>query len=127
MRVRGRRALIPFHLRLATRAPEVVCVASLDDRQFSVVIVGYVSGVILYFTERKVAAVHCRCDIKAAACNKIETFRPCRLSLVCDRSVELIVVMLRTILLVTKRYFMHDSVVINKCIRIIFNKVVYFT
>lgn len=46
--------------------------------QFSVVKVRYVSSgcVILYFTERIVAAVHCRCDKKAAACNKIETFRP---------------------------------------------------
>lgn len=31
--------------------------------------------VILYFTEGIVGVVHCRCDIKAAACNKIETFR----------------------------------------------------
>lgn len=33
-------------------------------------------GRVLYFTEIQAAAVHCRCDIKAAACNKIYTFRP---------------------------------------------------
>lgn len=37
---------------------------------------GVGGGCVLYFTEIQAAAVHCRCDIKAAACNKIYTFRP---------------------------------------------------
>lgn len=69
VRVGCRRALVPLHLHPATRV--VRCVTPLD-RQFSEVIRGDVSSgcVILYFTDRQVGAVSCRCDIKAAACNK---------------------------------------------------------
>lgn len=77
-RVRRRRALITLHFgRAAPTARRLRGRAPLSDRQFRVVKVRTVSSgcEILYFTERKVAAVHCRCDIKAAACNKIETFR----------------------------------------------------
>lgn len=78
VRVRSRRTFVPFHFRRLATTHLLRCLASLNDRQFSIVIVKYVSSgcVILYFTDRKVAAVHCRCDIKAAACNKIERFRP---------------------------------------------------
>lgn len=75
--VRRRGAFVTFYFCRFTTAGIFGRVTSLDGRKFSVVIVRYVSSgcVILYFTERQVAAVHCRCDIKAAACNKIERFR----------------------------------------------------
>lgn len=76
-RVGGRGAFVALHFGHLGAADVVGGGAALRDRLFGVVMVGTVSGecVILYFTERKVAAVHCRCDIKAAACNKIERFK----------------------------------------------------
>jgi hypothetical protein len=77
IRVRRRRTFVTFHFRRFATSVSFRSLASWDDRQFSVVIVMYVSSgcVILYFTDRQVAAVHCWCDIKAAAWNKIERFR----------------------------------------------------
>lgn len=65
IRVRRRRAFVTFHLGGLAAADVIGRLAPLGVRLFDIVMVGAVSGrcVILYFTERKVAAVHCRCDI----------------------------------------------------------------
>lgn len=54
VRVRRRRAFVTFHFRRLATAGALRSLAPLEDRQFSIVIVRYVSSgcVILYFTER---------------------------------------------------------------------------
>lgn len=76
VRVCGRRALVALHLAGGRAAETELGRAAALRRRRTAVKLGRVSGgcVVLYFTDRIVGVVHCRCDIKAAACNKIETF-----------------------------------------------------